>query len=115
MTMNSVTRITLVDNNGDKFFGEGPYRLLTLIEETGSLRKAALSMGMAYTKALRILNRAEEVLGCPLTERTVGGSSGGGSRLTQKGKEWTEKYAAYRDACTAANRKLYLEFFSDQR
>lgn len=112
--MHAITKIILVDDNNEKFFGEGPYRLLTLIEETGSLRKAAQTMGMAYTKALRILNRAEEAIGSPLTERTVGGSAGGGSRLTQQGKEWTRKYEAYRNACAAANRRLYLEFFSEQ-
>ncbi len=115
MTMDAVTKVTLVDDNGEKFFGEGPYRLLAGIEETGSLRKTAQAMGMAYTKALRILNRAEEVLGTPLTERTVGGSSGGGTRLTETGKEWTRKYAAYRNACMEANRRLYLEFFPEQR
>lgn len=113
--MDTITKVTLIDDNGDKFFGEGPFRLLTRVEETGSLRKAALSMGMAYTKALRILKRAEEVLGYPLTERTVGGSSGGGSQLTQRGKEWIEKYEAYRNACAEANRRLYLEFFPEQR
>lgn len=113
--MKTVTKVTLTDDDGVKFFGEGPCRLLMLIEETGSLRKAAQSMDMAYSKALRLLNRAEEVLGYPLTQRTIGGSSGGGSCLTQEGKEWIEKYAAYRDACVAANRRLYLEFFPEQR
>ena len=49
---------------------------------------------------------------CRLTSRTVGGKSGGGSTLTQEGKEWIEKYERYRDACIQANRKLYLEIFS---
>ena len=113
--MKALTRIIFVDDNREKFFGEGPDRLLRGIEATGSLRAAAGEMGMAYTKALRILNRAEDVLGTPLTERTVGGSSGGGTRLTETGKEWTRKYAAYRNACMEANRRLYLEFFPEQR
>lgn len=113
--MNVVTKVTMVDDTGEKFFGEGPCRLLMLVEEQGSLRQAAMAMGMAYTKALKILNRAEAVIGCPLTERTVGGSSGGGTRLTQKGKEWTHRYVQYRNACEEANRRLYLEFFPDQR
>lgn len=113
--MYAITKVTLIAEDGEKFFGEGPYRLLNLVEETGSLRKAAQAMNMAYSKALRILNRAEQVLGYPLTERTIGGATGGGSRLTQQGKEWTEKYAAYRNACASANQKLYLELFSDQR
>ena len=50
--MRAVTKIIFFDDSGEKFFGEGPCRLLTAVEETGSLRAAALSMGMAYSKAL---------------------------------------------------------------
>ena len=106
------TKITMVDDEGEKFFGEGPYRLMLLIEETGSLRAAAMKMDMAYTKALKIMNRAEEVLGFELTVKKTGGRAGGGSKLTPQGKEWVERYGKYREACIAANRKLYLEFFS---
>ena len=70
---------------------------------------------MAYSKAMKLLKRAEEVLGFPLTRRSAGGVSGGGSCLTEAGKEWTERYGAYRDACVAANQRLYLEFFPQQR
>ena len=85
------------------------------VEETGSLRSAALSMEMAYSKALKLLRNAEAALGFPLTRRTTGGRDGGGSILTPEGKEWLKKYEAYRDACVQANRKLYLEFFPEQR
>ena len=70
--MKAVTRITFCDDNDEKFFGEGPCRLLHAIEETGSLRSAAISMGLAYTKALRIIKNAEAALGFPLTTRCVG-------------------------------------------
>ena len=112
--MNAQTRITFFDENGNKFFGEGPARLLHAIEEYGSLRTAALSMNMAYTKALKILKNAENALGFPLTTRTAGGKSGGGSQLTTEGKEWLTRYEDYRDACIHANQQLYLEFFSKQ-
>ena len=113
--MEALTRIVFFDEEGRKFFGEGPYRLLLAVEETGSLRSAAASMGMAYTKALKLLKNAEAALGVPLTVRAVGGKDGGGSRLTPEGKEWLAKYEAYRDACIQANRRLYLEFFPEQR
>ena len=113
--MKAVTRITFFDENGEKFFGEGPARLLRKIEETGSLRAAAMSMEMAYTKALTIIKNAENALGFPLLIRSTGGKSGGGSKLTDEGKEWLERYEAYRDACLQANHKLYLEFFPQQR
>ena len=113
--MKAVTKITFLDDNGEKFFGEGPARLLHGIEESGSLRAAAMSMDMAYTKALKLIRNAENALGFSLIRRSTGGKDGGGSCLTEEGKEWLQRYEAYRDACEASNRRLYLEFFSEQR
>ena len=113
--MKAITRITCYDDRAYKLFGEGPCRLLRGIEQTGSLHAAAQAMGMAYSKALRLLNNAENALGFALTTRTVGGRDGGGSNLTPQGKEWLQRYEQYRDACVAANRRLYLEFFPGER
>ena len=113
--MKAVTKIIFLNSEGDKFFGEGPAWLLRGVEETGSLRAAALSMNMAYTKALKLIKNAESALGFALIHSTAGGRDGGGSRLTHQGKEWLARYEAYRDACTRANSRLYLEFFPEQR
>ncbi len=110
--MYSTTRVYLRDDNGDKFFGEGPCHLLNGIERTGSLRAAAEEMEMAYTKALRLLRHAEATLGFPLTERTIGGKGGGGSRLTPQAKEFVQKYETFRDACRQTNEKLYRQIFT---
>ena len=79
-------RVMLFDENGERFFGEGPCRLLHAIEQTGSLRAAAQSMQMAYTKALGLVRHAEQVLGIALTEHKIGGKCGGGSVLTEEAK-----------------------------
>lgn len=50
--MKPMAKVYLLDEDGERFFGEGPYRLLTEIRSAGSLRQAAASQGMAYTKAL---------------------------------------------------------------
>lgn len=113
--MKAVTRITFYDENDEKFFGEGPARLLNGIDETGSLRAAALSMNMAYTKALKLIRSAESALGFALIYRSAGGKDGGGSRLTEAGKEWLNRYEAYRDACKQVNSQLYLTFFPEQQ
>ena len=42
-------------------FGKGVAQLLSLTREKGSLSAAYKSMGMAASKAWKILNRAEEV------------------------------------------------------
>ena len=56
--MKAVSKITFLNENGEKFFGEGPASLIREIDETGSIRAAASSMGMAYTKALKLLKQA---------------------------------------------------------
>lgn len=109
--MKAVTRIVFMDENNEKFFGEGPARLLHGIEEKGSLRAAAMSMNMAYTKALKLVKHAEAALGFHLITRTTGGRDGGGSTLTPEGKRWLERYESYRDACVQTNRSLYRQYF----
>ena len=113
--MKAVTQIVFFNDADEKFFGEGPARLLHAIETTNSLRAAALSMGMAYSKAFRLIKNAESALGFALTTRSKGGKNGGGSSLTEQGKEWLYRYESYRDACRQANSRLYLEFFPEQR
>ena len=109
--MKAVTKILFTDDNGDKFFGEGPCRLLRHVEKTGSLRAAAMEMGMAYSKATKLIKLAEAALGFPLTSRSTGGKDGGGSTLTPEGKQWLSKYEAYRDACIRENQRLYRQHF----
>ena len=109
--MKASTRITFFDDQGEKFFGEGPARLLRGVEEQGSLRSAAMAVGMAYTKAMKLVKQAESSLGYSLIARTTGGKDGGGSILTPEGKRWLLTYEAYRDACVKSNQTLYRQFF----
>ena len=109
--MKSVTKIIFTDDDGNKFFGEGPMQLLRAIERTGSLRAAAIEMEMAYSKANKLLKQAEANLGFPLTQRSTGGKDGGGSVLTPQGKRWLRQYIAYRNACIRENQRLYREHF----
>ena len=111
--MKAVTKIIFLDEKSEKFFGEGPAKLLHGIEETGSLRASALSMNMAYTKALKILKNAEKSLGFSLTTRTTGGKDGGGSILTPEGKDWLQRYDACKAACREANQKLFHQYFPE--
>ena len=109
--MKSVTKILFTDDNGIKFFGEGPLQLLRSVERTGSLRAAAMEMEMAYSKASKLLKQAETNLGFSLTTRSAGGKDGGGSVLTPEGKRWLQQYEAYRNACIKANQALYRQYF----
>ena len=72
---------------GEPLFGPGVYELLILVDETGSLHQAAKSMGMSYSKAWRVTRQAEVHLGVTLLERQIGGPNGGGSVLTEDGRQ----------------------------
>ena len=106
-------RVRLLSEDGEKIFGEGPYRLLRGVERLGSLRAAAMEQGMAYSKASRIIGRAEELLGAPLTEKRIGGSDGGGSALTPVARELMARYEAFRGDCAAAVEASFAGGFAD--
>lgn len=109
--MKPAMRLFLCDDESVKFFGEGPYRLLKMTQKLGSLRAAAKSMDMAYTKAHAIIDRAENVLGFKLTCRTIGGKGGGGSCITDEAKELVSRYEKYKQLSYDASLKYYDEIF----
>lgn len=76
----------------DIFFGPGKARLMEYIEKTGSMQEACLEMGLSYSKGARMIKMAEKHLGFKLLERRIGGSGGGGSQLTDEGRELLKKY-----------------------
>lgn len=80
-------RVKLTLCTEERFFGPGVCELLEKIRETGSIQAAAGRMKLSYTKAWKILNRAEQVLGTNLITRVSGGRNGGSSTLTQAGEE----------------------------
>ena len=78
-----------------KCFGPGLATLLSLVRERHSLRAAAAEMGMAYSKAWRILRDSEEALGFPLLDSTTGGRHGGGAVLTEQGAALLADYERF--------------------
>ena len=61
----------------EKCFGPGVAVLLRKVRELHSLRAAAMSIGMAYSKAWTILKNAQQSLGFKLLDSTTGGKHGG--------------------------------------
>ena len=102
-----------LDNDG-KAFGEGPYQLLKRIDERGSLHQAAMDMKMSYRKAWRTLHAIEGKLGFALLDRQVGGVSGGGSQITDAGRELMKNYEGFRNDVREALESIYKRHF-DQK
>ena len=85
-------RIRLTLHTDERFFGPGICELLEHIRRTGSIQAAAAQMEMSYTKAWRILNRAEREMGSCLITRVSGGRNGGSSKLTDAGEKAVADY-----------------------
>ncbi len=107
--MRVVYRVWL-DNDG-KVFGEGPYRLLKGVEKLGSLHRAAIEMKMSYRKAWLTLKTCEERLGFALLDRQTGGTSGGGSHLTARAKDFITRYEHFRKDVREGLEKSYRKHF----
>lgn len=102
-----------LDNDG-KAFGDGPYELLKRVDETHSLHGAAKEMGMAYSKAWRLIGTMEKRLGFLLIERKAGGLSGGGSRVTSQGKELMKRYRHFQKDVNTSLEKIYRIHFKKE-
>ncbi len=77
--------------------GEGIARLLESIEKTGSLSKSAKSLNISYRHAWGYLSKLEDKLGTPVVKTYRGGAyGGGGTELTDFGKELLKEYRKYR-------------------
>ncbi|MCI5699254.1 MAG: LysR family transcriptional regulator [Lachnospiraceae bacterium] len=109
--MNYRLSIRLVDEQGEKFFGEGVAALLEHIDQEGSMNLAAKKMDLAYSKAWKILHRAEETLGYDLIIKRTGGSHGGGSTLTEEGRVFLGKYRRFEKKLRQNAEELFHESF----
>lgn len=95
----------------DKCFGPGILALLRGVERTHSLRRAAMEMGMAYSKAWRVIKTAEENLGFLLLDSTAGGRGGGGASVTEEARALMARYEAFSDAVRGFADEAFLEYF----
>ena len=92
-------------------FGPGVAELMHHVEETGSLSEACRCMGMAYSKGWRIMKHAEEDLGFPLMEGSRGGSRGGRTMLTEKGKDFLHRYEMFMAELNRSAGESFMRWF----
>lgn len=96
-----------------KCFGPGIAKLLQRVEERRSLRAAAQSMDMAYSKAWTMVRNCEAALSIKLLEYTTGGRHGGGAVLTPAARDLLMRYTTYCNCINEFARTKFNEQFSD--
>lgn len=104
--------IRMYTDDNQRCFGPGIATLLERVRMHKSLRAAAASMEMAYSKAWRIIRTAEHVFGCKLLSSTIGGSHGGGAVLTPQAERLLAAYQSYQAQVEAFAQEKFLESFA---
>ncbi|MFC4246604.1 TOBE domain-containing protein [Natribaculum luteum] len=92
-------RAALVEDGVE--FDDRDAALLRAIDRTGSVAGAASDLGRSRARALRRIETLEDVFDA-VVERHRGGSDGGGSRLTQTGRDLLARYDRLAAALAAA-------------
>jgi molybdate transport repressor ModE-like protein len=85
-------RMTLKITKGTGFASPDTLQLLRLIDSNESVKAAANYMGISYSLAWKLIDRAEQALGYSLVWRQQGGSHGGATRLNNKGLDFVGRY-----------------------
>jgi molybdate transport system regulatory protein len=105
-----MARVTLrIDLEGRGSIGPGKVRLLELIDEHGSIRRAGKLLGMSYARAWGLVRELNAMFGTPVVDAAPGGIAGGGATLTSLGRTVIEAYrTAERRATAAADKQVAL-------
>lgn len=88
-----------IEADGNILLGEGRVSLLKGIEDTGSLSKAAKSLGMSYKKAWSLIDAVNSRAQQPVITTSVGGKGGGGAKLTPYGKSLVNAFETINKNC----------------
>jgi molybdate transport system regulatory protein len=96
-------------------FGHGRAQLLRMIDELGSIRKAAAQFGMSYRGIWGYLQELEVAAGFPFLERRVGGWGHGGATLTPAGRVFLTQYEAFRKQVDTMVQQAFAACFPPHR
>ena len=91
----------------EKCFGPGIAVLLQKVQELHSLRAAAMSIGMAYSKAWKIINSIEKEFDVRLIDR----EGAHGSHLTDEARALIRQYHEALDAADAAAQAVFRKYY----
>ena len=89
----------------DFHIGPGKVLLLEKINETGSISKAASSMGLSYRKAWRLINELNKRSKKKIVHAKSGGKGVRGSQLSEDGKTFINIFKKIENNLTILTKK----------
>ena len=92
-----LTGVLWFHKDEQKFLGGDRIALLEKIDEVGSITKAAKAVGISYKNAWDLVNMINNLAEKPLVDRLTGGKGGGGTTLTEYGKQVVRQYGVLQE------------------
>ena len=80
-----------IENRGEVVLGGGKAALLLAVDRFGSIQRPADEFGMSYRHAWGAIQKIEKRAGFKIVDTKLGGKTGGGARLTPKGKAFVKR------------------------
>src|SRR5262249_13316411 len=91
-----------VDFGAFGYLGPGKIAMMELTSKHGSISAAGKEMGMSYRRAWLLVDEINHIFREPLVETQMGGSGGGGARLSKLGRDVVGRYRAIEGAAANA-------------
>ena len=91
-----------IDFGAFGYLGPGKIALMERISKHGSISAAGREMAMSYRRACLLVDEINRIFREPLVETQMGGSGGGGARLTKLGRDVVGRYRAIEGAAATA-------------
>ncbi|MFO1037108.1 MAG: winged helix-turn-helix domain-containing protein [Geminicoccaceae bacterium] len=82
--------------------GPGKIALLEEVDRTGSISAAGRALGMSYRRAWMLIDQLNQLFVDPVVTTQMGGSHGGGAKLTEIGHLLVARYRELETECAAA-------------
>jgi molybdate transport system regulatory protein len=90
--------------------GPGKAELLEAIQETASISAAGRKLGLSYSKTRRLLEEMNQSFRQPVVTASRGGEHGGGSQVTETGRQALAQFRAMEAAAGAAIAERVVAF-----
>jgi len=107
--MQAIVRIRI--KNEEIFMGKGVKEVLSAIDQLGSIKKASEETRISYPKIMRMLQTFKKELGFSAVTSNKGGSSRGGTQLTEKGKAVLKSFCEIESEVESFAQKLVQNKF----
>jgi molybdate transport system regulatory protein len=106
-------KIWLATEDGVGVLGDGKWKILKAIDQTGSLVAACDNLGLTYRRTWNDLKKVENLLGFTLLEKSRGGQDGGHSVLTSDGTRLVKAFDQFHARMDASMQKEFDQLLKE--